>query len=491
MSEPDSIAASPTDAQEAPHAGRWTLVSRVFAQASQLIVFLFAVRFLSPAEFGLFALVQATSVILFIAASAGWREVIVSSAQDPHDIGQVATYALASGALLCIVGVVIAGGIEVFFPGGRASPLMALFAICVLAAPVSNAFAGMLVRTGRVFDFAASSIAAEVVGFVVTLSTLFAGQGVFALVFGKIAYQVSATALMWFQTRWFGPFVWRGPRTRLLVSTSVHILMNRSILFLQNHGATFVVGAFLGPASVGFYRAAERVVASVAELVMEPVRMIAWVYIRRAAERAGDGPGRQAYLAAEATRILPIMMMAVSPVLIGLCLVSHEVVTLVLGPEWAPAAPVAAILAISGISYVPGTVTEPLLSHIGQVKQMPRILLLNSAVTLVFTCVTGSFGLIPLALSTLASGLFSFITTLWIMQKYGGLSWRAAARQTRPVIVPLAAMVTVVLLLQWVGASYGLSRILILGLQVPVGAAVYVALLYRVRPDAVRQIVSL
>jgi len=484
VSDTADAAAQELNSGQSSGAGRWILISRVAAQLSQITLFLMAARFLTPAEFGVFALIQAFSALLFVCAAAGWREVIISTANSQREINQLMAFSMASGVAMALAGGIVSLGLE--FTGHEAAgKLAALFCVCVLIAPVVNAFNGLLVRRGKVRAFAIASIAAEALAFAVAAWSLVVGYGVYALAFGKIVFLAACAGLLAWQAGWHGGLTLRGARTRLLLSTSFHILANRLIFFVQSNSATFLVGAFLGPAGVGFYRAAERVVSSVAELVMEPLRMIAWVELRRAADSADPAdPNLRARLADAATAILPLFIFMTAPVFMGLSFVANELVVFALGPAWAPSGGIAAIFALTAIHVVPGVLAEPLLSLAGEIKRLPRIMLMNAAVSASMMVLLGPFGLYALASAAIPAGLFTMGSMFWVLRRHGGFAWRPALRGAGIAIPPLAAMAAVVIGTQWIAAQAGIPLLVSLAIQVGVGAVTYIGVLYILKPEA-------
>jgi O-antigen/teichoic acid export membrane protein len=491
MSDSVGSAAGDTGQPESAGAGRWIFLSRIFVQAFQLIIFLVAARVLTPAEFGVFALVQAFSLLLFMVAAAGWRELVISWMGSDEEINQIVTYALIGGIGMFAVGIVSAGGLTFIVEGAEAPILLILFSFCVLLSPIAVVFGGILVRRNRVNDFAIATIIAEVLGFGVAVAGLLTGWGVLALAAGKIAVQLTLTILVYWRTAWPYRIALRSAHSREFLATSSQILANRFIGYLQSYGTTFVVGAFLGPAGVGFFRAAERVVSSVAELVMEPLRMIAWVQFRRAADRAGSPESIHAELSAEARHFLPLFIVAAAPVFVGLAAVSGDIVSALLGAKWAQAGPVAAILALAALTSIPRAVAEPLLSLSGEIRRLPFILAINAAVTIALMLALGSYGLIALALASLFAGTISLGTTTWLVQKYTGIRWSEAAMQSLPALAALAAMTLAVYGTDWFSEMQAFPRLIALGAQIIVGALVYVATLLAIRPRMLMSVLKM
>ncbi len=476
---------------EASGAGRWTFLARIVAQVCQIVTFLLAARILGPAEFGLFALVQAFSVLLFAVSGAGWREVMVSTAETRHEMSQVLGFSLAFGIGVSLAGLAMAAGMHTLFRQTEAAVLLALFSACILVAPLGTSWSGQLMREGRARTLAGATMVSEVAGLAITAKFLLLDYGVYSLAFGKIAHQLTFAAIAAWKAGWHGEIRLRGPRTRHLMSTSMHVLANRLIGFLQTNGVTFIVGAFLGPIGVGFYRAAERVVASVAELVMEPIRMIAWVRLRQAADGSTDPTLLKERVAVEAAHLLPLFLIAAAPVFIGLGLVAEALIPIILGADWAPTGTVAAIFAFASLGAVPGTIAEPMLTLIGEVRRLPRIMLLNGLASLAIISLAGNFGLYVLAAASLVTSGLTLGVTFWLMRRYGSFSFRRALKDAAPILLPLVLMAGSVMAVNWIAEAQGLTDLAGLALQILAGAVAYLVVLNVTRPDMLRLIIRL
>jgi len=484
-------AAQESEQPQAAGAGRWIFLSRIVAQASQLAIFLIAARVVTPAEFGVFALVQAISVLLFLVAAAGWRELIIGWMGPEEEINQIITYAFIGGLSMSGLGLLLSGGLAIALDDGIAALLLAIFSFGVLLSPIGTAFGGLLVRRNRVNEFAIATVIGELIGFLVAVGGLLTGWGVLALAAGKIALHLVLTLLLIWRTRWSYTVRLRSSHSAEFISNSSQILANRCITYMQSYGTTFVVGAFLGPAGVGLFRAAERVVSSVAELVMEPLRMIAWVQFRKAADRATDTADIPAQLAEEARHFLPLFIVAAAPVFVGLATVSQTAIEALLGPSWQAAGPIAAILALAALTHIPKATAEPLLSLSGEIGRLPRILAINAVVTIVLMLALGGYGLIALAVASLVAGSIGLGTTSWVLQRHTGIRWSEAALRSLPALAALAAMALAVFGAQWISQAQALTLFPALALQILVGAGVYVATLMVLRPGLVKSVLKM
>lgn len=469
--------------------GMWTSLTRGCGQLAQLIIVVTAARYLGPAEFGVFALVSAVAFVLLRVAEAGWSEFIISWRGDDTAYQGAMTAGLAAGGLLASVGLCAAFVLEMFEAGPATAPLMALFSIWVLLSTLAAVQGGILVKRERVVRLSILQIAGEAVGLAVTLLSLAHGDGVLALIYGRLAQQILLVGVGFALTRVFPGHL---PDRAMRVAMSDfyrNILLARLLAILRLYAATFLIGAFLGPASVGFYRVAERLMGAFGELLGEPVRMLAWLTLGPAARRVGSDPAAiRAALRETANRYFPLMVALAVPPFVLVGMYTSEIVVFVLGEEWRAAAPIAAILAGARLVLVPAAATEVVLSLVGEVRRAPRISLINCVVAVVLVLIAAQFDTIAVAFAELAGSIVAFATTVWLQSRYGGIDWREIGRRSLFVVPALAV---------GIGCAYGISEALA-GVALPaivrailaciVALLAYAAVVLAIRPEAVRAV---
>ncbi len=484
----DAVAGDPARPRKSSlaSAGGSTLAARVVSQIAQLLMFIVAARVLSPAEFGVFTLVGAGSTLLFIVGGAGWREFILGWGGGVRAVHQAVTYSILSGYILAMLGFIAAGVIAAVFQLLEVAWLSLIFSLCVLFSPMSGAYSAILVRKDKVKALAIASIASEIAGLVLGVLLLYRGWGVLALGASKLAAQVIYLALVVFWAQWRLQLLLTGVTVREILGVSREILFMRITGFVGNYASTFIVGLFLGVANVGYFRAAERIVASFSELVSEPLRLVAWMVFRKAADRA-DTPVRLRHeLAGEAAIFFPLLLLISGPIFVGLAVVSPSLIEALLGQSWLPAAPVVSILAISALLLTPAIATEPLLTVAGKIRTFTPFAVLNSAVVVVALFAVTRFGMDAAAWARVAGCGFIFATSVWVQVRHTDAPWWGAIRGSAPIYTALIAMIAAVLAaraLAPIAQSPALSQLLI---ETLAGAIAYFAIILLVRPSYLR-----
>ncbi|MEO1014347.1 MAG: oligosaccharide flippase family protein [Pseudomonadota bacterium] len=467
-------------------AGGSMLAARIASQVAQLALFVAAARVLNPSDFGVFTLIVAVSNLLLLLASAGWREFILGWRGDENGINQALIFSILAGLGFGALGALAAFALAVLGFGAVISILTLILSAYVALCAPGVALSAVLVRKGAVGSFSAATIIGEFAGLAFGLYGLFAGWGVLALGASKLGGQIVNLVIVAAAARWPLRLTLAGGSRREILDFSREILASRIIGFVSNNASTFVIGAFLGVASVGYYRAAERVVSAVAELVFEPLRLIAWMAFRHAADGANARSDVIRRLTDEAQVFLPMTLLIAGPAFVGLAIVAEDLIVLCLGETWAPAAPIAVILAIAFLFLTPSVATEPLLTVTGRIQALPPVSLFNACVSVAVILAFTPFGAVSTAIGRLIAYAVAMGTSFWLQVRHARTPWLSIMRRAAPVYGALAVMLSAVFAARAMLPGEGLNVIWRLAADVGVGALAYVGSVALIQPSYVR-----
>lgn len=463
--------------------GAWTLCSKLVSQALQLAMFIIAARILIPAEFGFYAFVSAFTVILVVFSECGWREFLLKSMQCEQRKNEVATMSTLSALLFTLVALVAAWGVAHVLGRVWEAWLIALYSLWIIPAALSGVYEGVLISRGQLHRQAQIRLLAEGCGFLFAVAGLWSGWGAYALVAGRLVMQgiyllgAAVVARWWFIPRFDRRF------TAELLEYSRHILLLRVMLQMRSYAGTLAIGSFLGLTDAGFYRAAERIVAAVSELIAEPARLLAWTLFRKAGAKGRDGAG--APLGGVATRFVLILVAVSLPVYIGLALVADHFVPLLLGDKWQPAAVLVTVLSFKQVFLVPSFVTEPLLSIAGTIRKAPRVALFNGCMSICMIVICAPFGVLAAALGQIVAALIALGTSMYLQSRHGGLHLRPTIMGCGSIFIACVPMAIGVSLIGYLAGGADLAPVWGLALQVLGGAVIYPAALYLLRKTAI------
>lgn len=407
---------------------------RVLSQGLQFLLFLFAARILSTAEFGVFSVVFAAIVGVTVLAEAGWREYAICC-DDPEAPHQLNAVSFVSGALLAgvlLLGIAAGSALGLSNDFARIGRLLAFW---VWLRPLAMVQVGLLTRTAKLRALAIVQLVSEIFGFLLGAAALWLGYGVLSLAIGKVALVLAELAGSMVCARNFR-FSWPGNSVlRHIASFSQGILGARILQFAQGNYSTLAVGVFFPPALVGIYRAAIRLVGTAQEVVREPAKYIGWSSLRRARDDAAEG---QDLLPEATVRFVQLVGLAAAPALVLMSLTAEPLIELLIGPKWLGAAPLVAILALAAALRLVAVAVEPVMALRGSTRHVQQNAMVLFTINLVCFTVAVPFGLIAIAWAELAAAAVSVPISLWLMHRHGGIPSAALLKALMPTVVACA-----------------------------------------------------
>jgi len=445
----------------------WTIAARIVTQATQFIVMLTAARQLGPEEFGVFALVSAFSMLLLVVSKLGWFEQIQQRNVSKNDFDVIFWTSLAIAVCVFGLGLIVAGTLQL--AGFRlGASTLAIFMFWIVAATITSVQYGVIMRELGVAPIGQAQIMGEIVAAIVSIAFLKADFSIMSIALGRLTGEIVAMGFAAARSRWAPALRNCSLDLRRFFPFVSQIFYVRVIGFAQQNLAVFLIGALIGPAGAGLFRVGARFSGAIMEIVQEPVRLSAWSLLGRSLAEKKEPLG------VLAGRIIVSVLFVSAPLFVGLAATADSVVAVLLGPQWAAAAPVITILCLANLLQIFAMVNEPLLTLSGHVNKIPRISLISTTGVLGGLLLFAPFGLFWTAIGLLTSSGLSLILTYWVSSRYGDVNWAQIGRECWPAFVASALMAAGVLAMKHTVLS-GADSLLSLALQVVVGSVVFSA----------------
>ncbi len=393
---PDPVAeAAPTVPPQVPaghyrHGVAWSALTAVAGALLPLGIFVIFARWLPAAEIGAVALAVAVSEVIKTFGLPGLYEALLQQKDDRQRCAETALACLLLGGtalfglhlLLTPLLVRLVPGVEhawlVIAVTGLRIPLdlVALQPQAVLAERL--AFRRLALRSVM------ASAGAGVIG----LGLVFAGQALA----GLVVYQLSLSALQLLLTA-AGSGSLARPRLhrdclRRIWPEAARASAVRLVAAVNNYLDQVLVAGLLGGLRLAYYNLAKRIetiligtAAAFSSILFQPV------FARGV--RSGNAEGLRRGL---------MVLTATCGLATAVIVVTHaRLITLVFGPAWAEAAPIAAFLALGGFARALGSAHGALLSVSGRNRQLLWVSLGSAASGLALVALLAPLGLISCA----------------------------------------------------------------------------------------------
>lgn len=454
---------------------RWSAATQVVAQIAQYGAFVVLARVLTPGEYGTLASAMLVAGVLALVHEAGLGAAII---QRPELTRGHRAACLAANLA---IGVILAVGVWVTAPllaGFFRDPAVAdVLRLLALGFPI--AAAGVLPRALLERDLQFKSLglveaAAAVANGGLTIGLALAGFGVWAMVAGALAGTLLQAVAVWAVARPDPGFTFSRAELRDLMGFGSNVLGSRLLGYAIGNIDYVIVGRLLGPAALGVYSLAYKLVTWPMLKVSHVVLRVAFPAFARL--QADDAVFRRHYL-----KLVGTLALVAFPLLAGLAVVAPELLPLVFGPQWAGA--VFATQVLCGVGAL-----KALVCSIGTVflgKGRPDIeLKLNAfgVVKLSILLLIGvRWGVEGVALAYLVSSLTGIPVQQHFANKLIGLTWKD---YLAAIAAPTGAAALMLLALGgWRMVGTGLGPIGFVALAVPLGGVAYVVALQAMGVD--------
>ncbi|KQT35161.1 capsule biosynthesis protein CapK [Sphingomonas sp. Leaf412] len=461
----------------------WRSGSHMAAQLVQWGATFLVLRLLTPGDYGLFAMTQVVMSFLSMLNGYGLASGLVRAPTvDSRMVRQVFGMLLLLNGALAIVQLLMAPLVAAYYRQPDIVDLIRVQALLNLTTPFIALPSALLARRMDFRAQATTNMAAALAAALTAVAGALAGWGVWTLVAAPgMLFAVRAIGLTWAAGTLVRPsFDFRGAGH--LARFGGTMALGQLFWFLQSQSDVFVAGRTLSAHQLGIYTTALFLTQIFVAKLIPPLNEVAFAaYARLRDDRAAR--------AAAFVRAVGIVMAAAMPFYLGLAVTAQPLVATVLGPKWAEAAPVVAILALAMPFMTMQVLYSPACDAIGR----PDVGVRNGAegaaiLTLAFVLGV-RWGVPGLALSWLAAYPVYLMLGSRRALPVIGASARDVLRAVAPPAAAGAAMAGAVLLVdRGLPVMADGARLAIL---VAVGAAVYAGALLLVARPLVTDVLAL
>lgn len=336
---------------------RWTYLSTAAGAALQIGFAAVMGRLLEPRAFGLLALSQLVLRFGTYFARMGIGPALIQKAElTRDDVRAGFTSSAGLGALFTAIFAAGAGPVAVALGEPQVAPVLRLMSVSLLLTGLSTTAQSLLRRDLRFKTLAVIDVGSYAVAyFGLGLPLALGGAGVAALVAAVLGQSAIQAVVTYAVRRHAVRPLARAKTYRALYGFGGRVSAISFLEFLGGNLDTFAVGRYAGAAALGQYSRAYLLTSLPMYQLTTGLSKVLFPGLSRI---QGDiGRVRSAYLSA-----VGVSATILVPTCAGLAVAAPEVVRVVLGPQWDPAASVLPLLALAAaanlLTHFAGVVCE-------------------------------------------------------------------------------------------------------------------------------------
>jgi len=457
--------------------GALTLTSQGTQFALQTISTVVLARLLTPADFGLVAMVTAVTGLASAFADFGLSEATIQRKDIDH--GQVSALFwinLAIGLGLMLITAALGPVLAWVYREPRILKITFVLSLTFLVGGLRVQPNALLKRQMRFAALAFRDIASYAVAVPVAIFMAWRGAGYWALVALPLTLNTFQMALSWLLVRWRPSLPRRASNIRSLLAFGGNVSISYLVTNLNRSADGALIGWYWGAGPLGFYSRAYN-------LLMLPVRQLSVPASSVAVptfSRIQNEPERFAryYL-----RTASLIMWICAPLFGFLFVAAAPVIACVLGPKWGEAAPVFQILAVSALGQLFLEMSIWMLVSRGLSGRLLKMLLIISPILIGAFLLGLPYGIKGVAL---AGSVFQIAILPWMLHfTFRGTEltlMRLAQTIVNPLSLCLAAILLAELCLHVIAPQQIHTQLLTTALAFA-GAYALAALIPRVRAE--------
>lgn len=448
---------------------RWVVVIRTAAQSFSWIVSIIVVRFISPADYGLNAMLEAPLELLMLLSTLGLDAALVRFKNIERDELQSAFgWLLLVNGLLFLVYFFGGGLLAAYFGEPSLEPLARILAFIFVLGPFRVIPNALLNRDLKFKLIATVELIAGVVSATATLVLAIMGFGVRALVLGVLTNLVLQSLILMIRQPWIVRPTLDLATVRRMINFGGKVAVFRALAQLADKMVSIVAGPILGAGILGTYA----VSLGFALLPLSKTMAIINQVMFPSFSRFQDDPQLAGYYL---ERSIGVMAMVMFPVMIGMACVANEFVEVVLGEMWIAAVTPLALLSLSMPFRTVTSLCRPALMGMGRIDLTLKSAQLTLLVLVPLLLLGVSYGLLGMVIACLIAEPVVALATVQLCKRAFTVSFAGMYRSLRPAIGSTAVMAAFVL---WSATALDQAPgWLTLVAEVGVGATVYLLVL--------------
>ncbi len=341
---------------------RWSIIARVCRTIVGLGTLAVLSRFLSPAEFGLLALVLFVVQIAQVINDMGTRAALVQR-KNLIDLQIYSIFWLNLGLSSIVVTACL-----ILAPSFAAwsgvpemeAPLLWITPIFLIVA-LEGVPAALMERRFAFGKLALAEIIANVVSAALVIGLVVAGWGIGALIAQQLAMTAVRAGLIIWLCGWRPRLVFSLTALLPIIGYGAYVSLSGVVAFTAKNINRPMIGNALSTSALGYLSVAQQIITTPATMIANMIRQVLFPIL----SSIQDNPERirRAHLDAQHALIV-----AMAPICLGLIAVRDPFITVALGPGWELVAVLLAYLAVQALIGTVETVNATIFMVAGWVR---------------------------------------------------------------------------------------------------------------------------
>ena len=442
----------------------WRLAERFGAQSVTLIVSVALARLLDPEVYGMVAIVTVITTILQVFLDGGFSNALIQKKDaDDIDFSSVFYFNIVFGLILYIILFLIAPLIADFYHMPDLTPVIRVLGLTLIIFSLKSVQQAYVSRNMMFKRFFFSTLGGTLGAAVVGITLAYLGYGVWALVAQHLFNMLVDTIILWFTVKWRPKAVFSFERLKVLLSYGWKLLASALLDTIYTDIRQLIIGRMYSPSDLAYYNQGSKYTGTVVTNINASIDSVLLPTMSKAQDDVGTVKNMTRRAIKTSTYIIMPMMM-------GIAVCAEPLVKLIFTSKWLPCVPYMRVFCFTYAFYPVHTANLNAIKALGRSDLFLKLEIIKKSYMAVVLICTMWFGPMIMAYSCLFTSVLSQMVNSWPNRKLMDYKYGEQLKDMFPQIGLSCLMGIVVFCVTFLG----LSDIITLLIQIPLGVLIYV-----------------
>ena len=460
----------------------WSAIDVLVRYGLNFIVLVILARILSPADFGLVAMLALFVAISGVLIDSGFSQALVQRQQTTAtEESTIFFFTVMMGALIAIILSASAPSIAAFYGQPLLEQMTYWMALNLFFNTLAAIHTTLLTKELNFKTITKAGVVAALVSGGVAVFMALRGWGVWSLVGQALASTITMVIMLWLLHPWRPQWLFSFSSLRAFFKFGGFLLWTGLLNTLYTNLYALLIGKLHTVQEVGFYSQAQRLQQLPVSAMTNVIGRVAFPIFAAAADD-------KARLVRGLRKGMTSVMFINVPLMLMLMFLAEPLMLTLLGGQWLPSVPVMQVLAVGGLLWPLHALNVNVLKAQGHSALNARIQLVKLTIGITLLLIASPYGILAIAYGQVVASFLAFFVNAHytrIFLGYGGLA------QLRDVMPYFAASLPMVLSIGVVKWSLKLSDQFELFASVLIGGGIYLVVCKLAKLDALDNFISM
>lgn len=445
----------------------WKFLERLGTQGIQFVVSIILARLLLPSDYGIITMIMVFTAIANSFIQSGFSTSLIQKKNsDELDFSSVLYTSFVIAIICYLILYFTSPLIADFYQMPQIKVILRVLALTLFFGAFNSVQNAKLSKDMKFKTLFFSSLGAIIVSGTTGITMAYLGFGAWALVGQQLANIIASTIILWFTSGWRPKIMFSLTRVKGLFSYGWKIMCSSLIDTFYQNLYNLVIGKFYNSATLGNYNKGEQFPKLIAVNIDGAIGSVMLPAYAREQERKDK-------VKKMVRRAIVTSSLILFPLMLGLAAIAEPLVKILLTDKWLGCVPFMQILCVVYALYPINTANLQAIKALGKSDYFLKLEIIKKILGITVLIITVPHGVYIMAIGQVIVTIISTMINAFPNRKLLNYNYFEQVKDILPNLLIAILMFIVVYPIKYLIDN----TILLLTIQIIVGAIIYIALM--------------